>query len=356
MTPNNRLKKLFQNFESGKIDALLVNSWPNVSYLSGFKGAESWILVGPQGLYFITDSRYGEQAQKETKGFQIILRDKKNVFEITRDLVRKLGIKKLGFETNIVTHSFYLNLERSVGKEKLTATSDRVESLREIKDSFEIGQIKKSVTIAVKGYHYVRQTVRPGMKEREVQGRLEHYTKSLGSERPAFDIIIAAGARSSMPHSQTNETIIQDNTLVLVDMGVVFEGYHSDLTRPLFLGKMSALQKKIYSVVWDAQRAGIAKVAPGVAAKDVDAACRTFIQKKGYGEYFGHGTGHGVGLEIHEAPTVSSRSQTILKPGMVITVEPGIYLPGKFGVRIEDMVLVTQNGHEVLTRDLDQPV
>ncbi|MBI3316127.1 MAG: aminopeptidase P family protein, partial [Candidatus Omnitrophica bacterium] len=208
--------------------------------------------------------------------------------------------------------------------------------------------------IAVRGYHYIRQTVRAGMSERDVQGRLEYFTKSLGSEKPAFDIIIAAGPRSSMPHCQSDETLIQKNDMVLVDMGVVAEGYHSDLTRPIFLGKMTPLQKKVTQIVWEAQRAGIRKAKPGVSCREVDRACRRRIEKYGYGRYFGHGTGHGVGLEIHEPPTVSSRSDTVLKPGMVITVEPGIYLAGKFGVRIEDMVLITRNGNEVLTRDLDQ--
>jgi Xaa-Pro aminopeptidase/Xaa-Pro dipeptidase len=231
-----------------------------------------------------------------------------------------------------------------------------VESLREIKDRVEIDLIRQSAKIAVKGFHYVHQNVRPGMTEREIQARLEHYTKTIGSEKPAFDIIVAAGPRASMPHCQSNETKVKSGNLVLLDMGVVYEGYHSDLTRPIFLGKMTPLHREIHSLVWEAQRAGIKKAGPGVPASEVDAACRELIAKRGYGDKFGHGTGHGVGLEIHEAPTVSGRSETILKPGMVITVEPGIYLPGKFGVRIEDMVLITDKGHEVLTSGLDQRV
>ncbi len=350
---NARLKKLFSLFSAAEIEALFISSWPNVTYLSGFKGTESWLFVSAKGLYFITDSRYSEQAEKEAKGFEVILRDKRSVSEIVADLVKKEKIKKLGFESQIVTHSFYMSLVKEVGAEHLRPTSGLVENLREIKDDFEIEQIKKSVSIAVKGYHYVRQIARPGMQERQVQARLEHFTKSLGSERPAFEIIIAAGARSSMPHCQTNQTLVKNNQVLLVDMGVVYEGYHSDLTRPLFLGKMNALYKKIHRIVWEAQRLGIKKAGPGILASAVDAACRDAIARNGYAKYFGHGTGHGVGLEVHEAPTVSSRSKTVLKPGMVITVEPGIYLPGKFGVRIEDMVLITKKGHEVLTRDLD---
>ncbi len=350
---NKRLQAIFHLFDKNKIDGLFVSSWPNVTYLSGFKGTESWIMISPKGLYFITDSRYSEQARQEAKSFEVILRDKKSVSEIALELTNKMKLRRVGFEEAIVTHDFYLALEKQLGKARLVPTRGLVEELRVIKDDFEIKEIRKSAAIAVKGFHYVRQAMRPGMPEREAQGRLEYFTKSIGSEKPAFDIIIASGARSSMPHAQTNQTLIKNNDIVLVDMGVVYEGYHSDLTRPVFLGKMSDSHKKIHDIVFEAQRAGIRNAKAGVRACDVDFVCRDYIRKKGYGEKFGHGTGHGVGLEIHEAPTVSSRSQTVLKPGMVITVEPGIYLPGKFGVRIEDMVLITEKGNEVLTRGLD---
>jgi len=351
---NPRLKRLFTSFKKAGIDALLVSSWPNVSYLSGFKATESWILVSPKGSAFITDSRYVEQAENEAVGFKIHLRDKKSVTEIVAGLVKAWKVRRLGFEAPIVTYSFYGALAKRLGKDKLVPTGNLVESLREIKDAGEIDLIRRSADIAVKGFHYVRHIARPGMKERDLQGRLEHYTKSLGSEKPSFDIIIAAGARASMPHCQTNETRLKNNDMVLVDMGVVYQGYASDLTRPIFLGRMSSLHKKIFDIVWEAQRAGIRKAGPGVTCREVDKACRDYIEKHGYGKRFGHSTGHGVGLEVHESPGVSSRSDTVLKPGMVITVEPGIYLPGKFGVRIEDMVLITTNGNEVLTRDLDK--
>jgi Xaa-Pro aminopeptidase len=351
---NTRLKRLFASFEKAGIDALLVSSWPNVTYLSGFKGTESWVLVSPKARYFITDSRYAEEARKEAPGFEVVLRDKRSVLEIIRDLAGKIGSRRLGFESSVVTHSFFAGLERHLGSDRLRATHDLVEALRLVKDTAEIASLRKSARIAVRGFHYVREIARPGMTEREIQGRLEYFTKSIGAEKPAFDIIIAAGARASMPHAIAGTVKVKNNDMFLVDMGVVADGYHSDLTRPVFLGKMSALQKKIRQIVWEAQRAGIRKAGPGVPASEVDRACRDFIEKRGYGSRFGHGTGHGVGLEIHEAPSVSSRSRTILEPGMVITVEPGIYLPGRVGMRIEDMVLITKKGNEVLTRDLDK--
>lgn len=351
-----RQKKLFALFGRADIDALFVSHAPNVTYLSGFRNDESWIVVSPKGLYFITDSRYAEQAQREAKGFELVLRDKKSVAQIVAEICSGLRVKTLGFEASNVTYSFHQGLEKALGREKLKPTSNLVESLREIKDKYEIDLIRKSAKIAVKGFHYVLQTVRPGMTEREIQARLEHYTKTIGSEKPAFDIIVAAGARASMPHCQSNETRVKSGNLVLLDMGVVYQGYHSDLTRPIFLGRMTPLHRQIHALVWEAQRAGIRKAGPGIPAREVDAACREIISRKGYGDKFGHGTGHGVGLEIHEAPSVSGRSETILKPGMVITVEPGIYLPGQFGVRIEDMVLITEKGSEVLTSGLDQRV
>ena len=350
---NARLKNLFASFPKTGIDALLVSSWPNVTYLSGFKGTESWLLVSPKMRYFITDSRYFEQAEEETQGFEVILRDKKSVTQLVQEFCAQHKVKRLGFEAPIVTYSFYAALEKRLGKPMLKPTTDLVEALRLFKDADEIRCMRKSADIAVKGFHYVKNMARPGMKERDVQGRLEHYTKSLGAEKPSFDIIIASGARASMPHCMTNQTRIKNNDVLLVDMGVVADSYCSDLTRTIFLGKISPLHKKIHGIVWDAQRAGIKKAGPGVKCSEVDAECRRVIDKYGYGHLFGHGTGHGVGLEVHEAPNVSGRSDTVLKPGMVVTVEPGIYLPGKFGVRIEDMVLITEKGKEVLTRGLD---
>ncbi|MBI4353491.1 MAG: aminopeptidase P family protein [Candidatus Omnitrophica bacterium] len=351
---NPRLKKLFDAFPKNRIDGLLVSSWPNVTYLSGFKGTESWAFVSPKGLYLITDSRYAEEAREEAKGFHVVLRDKRGVAEIVKDLAGKGRVRRIGFEAGIVTYDFYRRLAKTAGAKRLTATRGLVEELRVVKDAFETAQIRKSAELAVRGYHYIRKAIRPGMSERDAQGRLEYYTKTLGSEKPAFDLIIASGARSSMPHCRSDETPIRKGGLVLVDMGVVYGGYHSDLTRPVFLGKMTSFQKKIHDLVWHAQRLGIEKAGPGVPAKEVDRVCRKVIEQGGHGDFFGHGTGHGVGLEIHEAPTVSSRSETLLKPGMVITVEPGIYLPGRFGIRIEDMVLITEKGREVLTKGLER--
>lgn len=350
-----RVDRLLGRLEGALADSLLVSSWPNVTYLSGFRGTESWLLVAPQARYFITDSRYAEQARAEAKGFKVILRDTRSVAQIVADLRRKHGWSTVAFEADTVTHFFYLGLERQMGRERLRPTRNLVEGLRLKKDAGEIEKLRRSARIAVEGFRYLSQTLHPGMTELEAQARLEHYTKTIGSEKPAFEIIIAAGERASMPHCQSDRTRIRKDQPVLVDMGVVYEGYHSDLTRPILLGKMNASYRKVNRIVREAQAAGIRRAGPGVPASEVDRACRDWIRRRGYGSYFGHGTGHGVGLEIHEAPSVSASSQTILEPGMVITVEPGIYLPGRLGVRIEDMVLITPKGREVLTEGLDDP-
>ena len=352
-----RLKRLLGGFAAAGIDAFFVSAKENVTYLSGFNNDESFLFLTRGRRYFLTDFRYLEQARKEAIGFRIVLRDERTYPEIVRDLARKEKCAKVGFEASKISYAFYSRLAQALGPNCLVPTAGLVEKLRIRKEPGEIRHLRKAVEVSGAGVRHLASTLAPGMNEKEIQGRLEYQTKMLGAEKPAFDIIIAAGAKSSMPHAVSDErSVVRDEDIVLVDMGVVVGGYHSDLTRCFFLGKIPLLQRKIYDIVLQAQERGIRKVRPGVPAKEVDAACRDFIRHKGYGKLFGHGTGHGVGLEIHEAPTVSGRSAEILEPGMVVTVEPGIYLPDRFGVRIEDMVLVTDKGHEVLTRDIDKRI
>lgn len=353
---NQRLSRLLKKFPELGIDSLFVSCEQNVTYLSGFKNNESFLFITPKKRYFLTDFRYVEQARNEAKGFEVVLRDTQSYSQMVEDLRRKSGAQTVGFEAARIGFGFYTALAKNV-RGKLVPTRDAVESLRIIKDKDEIQKTRKSIEIMALGIRNLRLTTGPGMNEKQVQAKLEYHTKMLGSEKPAFDLIIAAGAKSSMPHAVSDQRgVIQPNDILLVDMGTVYDGYHSDLTRCFFMGKIPPLMRKIYSIVLEAQERGIRKVRPGISAGEVDLACRKYISDKGYGKYFGHSTGHGTGLEIHEAPTVSSRSTEILKPGMIITVEPGIYLPGKFGVRIEDMVLVTPKGHEVLTRDIDKRI
>lgn len=352
---NTRVQKLLPLLKKHQADCLFVNSVPNVTYLSGFRGDDSYLLVTPKKSFFITDSRYGEQARKEIKGFEIIVRNGHSVLELVNLLTSKTKCRRIGFEAQHLPYAFYSQLSKGLtAAKRLVGVSRSVESLRMIKDRNELKRLRESVRIAAKGVRHVRPFFKPGVKELEAVAELEHYTKAQGSEKPAFDIIIAAGRKSSMPHARTNGHRIVRDDMVLLDMGVVYEGYHSDLTRCFFTGKIPLRKKEIYKIVLSAQERAIEKVRPGIQAREIDAACRDYIKSRGYGRYFGHGTGHGVGLQIHEEPYISPRSSQILKPGMVITVEPGIYLPNQFGVRIEDMVLVTEKGFEVLTKDISK--
>lgn len=349
MNTSARLASFGRIFESRSLDAFFLSCEPNVTYLTGYTGTESYAVILPGHRYFLTDFRYVEQARRELKGFTIVLRDKKPYSVMVNEICERHQVRRLGVESGRISFSLYRALSRNCPKTSLVAVPDAVEALRVRKDRTEIAKIRESVDIMRLGMESLAATLAPGMKEREIQAKLEYDTKMYGSQKPAFDIIIAADPNSSMPHAVTGETRVRENDLILVDMGCVYEGYHSDLTRCFFTGRIPPLKQKIYNTVLQAQELGIRKAGPGVKAKDVDLACRDFIEKKGYGKFFGHGTGHGVGLEIHEAPSVSHRSAEVLEPGMVITVEPGIYLPGQFGVRIEDMLLITDRGAEVLT-------
>lgn len=349
---NKRLHKLKALLAQHKLDALCITAEPNVSYISGYAGTESLLLITRDKQYFLTDFRYLEQAQRETKGYQILLKSKLSYPQMIQEIARKNGLKRVGFESQRLSYIFYQQLTTSPNGTEWIAAPALIDTMRMAKDKEEITLIKRAAQISVEGVRLLESKLSSGQKEREIQARLEFDTKMLGAQKPAFDIIIAAGPNSSMPHAITGNTVVQKQDMVLVDMGVVYEGYHSDLTRCFFVGKIPRLHQKVYDIVRKAQELGLKKAKKGVKASDVDKACRDYIDKQGYGKYFGHSTGHGVGLEIHELPNVSMRSQTVLEPGMVVTVEPGIYLPGKFGVRIEDMVLITENGREVLTQAL----
>ncbi|MBP9733865.1 MAG: aminopeptidase P family protein [Candidatus Omnitrophica bacterium] len=344
-----RLERFSNVFEARNIDAFFISCEANVSYLSGYTGTESYAVLLEDKRYFLTDFRYLEQARRELKGFTIVLRDKKPYSVMVREICERHGVRRLGVEAGRISFALHRALSRACMSTSLVPIHDAIEVLRLRKDAGEIAKIRQSVEIMRLGMVSLASSLAPGMKEREIQAKLEYDTKMFGSQKPAFDIIIAADPNSSMPHAVTGETRVRENDLILVDMGCVYEGYHSDLTRCFFTGKIPPLKQKVYNTVLQAQALGIRKAGPGVKAKDVDLACREYIDKKGYGKFFGHSTGHGVGLEIHEGPSVSSRAPEVLEPGMVITVEPGIYLPGQFGVRIEDMLLITDRGAEVLT-------
>lgn len=298
--------------------------------------------------FFLTDSRYTSQAGSETSGYQI--RTYAKPLDEIAALVKQFRIKTLGFESNHLSYDTYLRLRKALPKARVKPAGGIAGRLRAVKDGSEIALIRESAKVLDEGFALVKRLLKPGAVESEIALKIEFRFRARGAEATAFDTIIASGARGALPHGKASRKKIKKGELVVVDMGALKDGYNSDETRTFCVGRAGAEEKKIYKTVLDAQSRAIEMIRPGVKAVDVDAAARGHIAKAGYGKYFGHGLGHGVGLDIHEGPTLSPLSKDVLEEGMVVTVEPGIYVPGLCGVRIEDMALVTRDGCELLTK------
>lgn len=337
------------------IDAFFVTKPENVRYLSGYRGEDAYLLLAKGKRFLITDSRYYLQAKKDVKDFEIVIA-KGPISQAMAGLSAKLKLKKIGFES---AHLTYLNHERIAGKfaaadVELLPLLDVVEGMREIKDETEIALIKDSVAILENAVLYFETMLKPGLSENDLASKTEYFIRAASREWASFEIIVASGPNSAFPHARPSDRIIKPNDMVLLDLGVSYGGYKSDLTRVFFLGKINVKQKKIYGIVKEAQRRSIKAIKPGAKISEIDGIARGFINDKGFGRRFGHSLGHGIGLEVHEGPSISSRNHAEIKPGMVFTVEPAVYLPNWGGIRIEDMVLVTKKGCKVLTDDIDK--
>ena len=342
-----RLKILQKKLSAEKLDALLVSRSINISYLTGFRGDDSWLLVTRDKPFLITDFRYKEEVKRTAPQVELCITDGP-IYESACKIVQRVRVKRLGFESRWLSYAFWEKLRDISHGTGLVPVKDTVESLREIKDSSEIALIKKAVSITRKAFEYLEGILKQGISERELAIELDYFLKRSGARKGAYDIIVASGINSSLPHAPVTNKKLMPHEPVLVDMGVDYEGYISDLTRVFFLGKMDAIATKIYKIVFEAQRRAINKIKPGIKISSIDKAAREYIEKKGYGKFFGHAVGHGVGMEVHEKPHVSMRNDKELVPGMVFTVEPAIYLPKWGGIRIEDMAIVTEKGCEVL--------
>jgi Xaa-Pro aminopeptidase len=344
-----RLANLRQQLHRRKLDALLVTCRENIRYLCGFTGTSGMLLVNTQKLFLLTDSRYALQAGIEAKDAQLRLAG--NPFDQLPELLEELKSARLGFEPEHIYYDSYHKLNDICRQHNIEIIPSRqfVAELRQTKDIGEIEQIKQAVAIAENAFCKTLKLLTSGLSEREFALELEVALKRLGSARLPFEIIVASGERSAMPHGIASDKSILPGELLVIDFGASFKDYNSDITRTLLLGEPSQRQQEIYNVVYEAQNRAIAGIRPGISAYEIDKIAREVIDKAGYGEYFGHGTGHGVGLMVHEQPVINRESKSQLAPGMVFTIEPGIYLPGIGGVRIEDMVLVTDTGCDVLT-------
>ncbi len=325
---------------------LVVSNISNVRYLSGFSGSTAWLLAGRETTTLITDFRYKEQAEGEVyKGIEIKI-DTKEPLGVICDMAP--GLKgKVGFEAGSLTYAAYEKLRSSAGG--LTPAEGLVEELRKTKDANEIASISKAAAIADSVFGEIVGEIRQGLSEVDVAARIDFLLRKRSSEVPAFKTIVASGAHASLPHATPTARIIRGGDVVKMDYGAIWDGYCSDMTRTVVMGKASDKVKEVYGIVLEAQERAIAGIRPGAACREIDKIARDHIEAEGYGENFGHGLGHGVGLEVHEGPRLSKKSDEALKIGNVVTVEPGIYIPGWGGIRIEDMVVVTEDGCDVLT-------
>lgn len=326
--------------------AALVTDEISIFYFTGFPHSEGYLMITPDNSYLLVDFRYIEAAQNTVKSSEVVIFS--NPFETINNLISANNTEEILLEADKITVSAFRTMQKEI-KAELTGDdklSQFIKDLRIIKSADEIEKLKTAQNIAEKAYLEVLNMVKPGITERQIALELEYLMKKNGAEKIAFDLITVTGKKTSLPHGVPTDVEVRNGDFVTFDIGAVYEGYHSDMTRTVAVGEVSDKKRQIYDIVLKSHLAGLDAVRAGVSGFDVDKVCRDIIKDAGYGEFFGHGTGHGVGLEIHEEPRVSPKGETILKSGMIITVEPGIYLPDEFGVRIEDTVLVTDNGYE----------
>lgn len=342
-----KLAKLRSNFSHAGIDGLLITSPYNRRYMANFTGTAGVVLISAERAQFITDFRYVEQAAKQCVGFEVVQHTGTIIDEVAEQ-VKNLGIQKLGFEAEYLTFSSFQVYEKAIAAE-LVPVSGIIEKLRLIKTDAEIKILKEAADIADAAFKHIIEFIRPGKTELEVANELEFFMRKAGATSSSFDTIVASGLRSALPHGVASDKVIEKGDFVTLDYGAYYKGYVSDITRTVAVGEPSAKLKEIYDIVLEAQLRGMNGFKPGMTGKEADALTRDYIAEKGFGEYFGHSTGHGIGLEVHEGPALSVRSDIVLEPGMIVTCEPGIYIPGLGGVRIEDDTMITADHNEALT-------
>ncbi|MFZ1137886.1 MAG: Xaa-Pro peptidase family protein [Candidatus Sulfotelmatobacter sp.] len=348
-----RQKKLQQHLATTRFDALLISHLPNIRYLCGFTGSAGLLLVEEAGSVFFTDVRYDTQAHEEVKAAKVVIARK----ALLAGLGEWLGGRRKrarGWTIGIEAEHFTIAEKKRLTQVRpsgvrLKDAPSVVERARMVKDGDELNRIRAAVALGAKLFDRTLEVLRPGVKETEVAGEMEYAARRGGAEEMSFPTIIASGARSALPHGRASDQPIAAGGFVVCDFGVILEGYCSDQTRTVWVGIATDEARRAYEAVRESQQAAIDAARPGDPVGAVDEAARKVLRKAGLGRYFTHSTGHGVGLEIHEAPRVADGQREILQPGMVITIEPGVYFPGKWGVRIEDMIAVTASGCEVLT-------
>lgn len=347
--PAARLKRLKQSLRKEKVEGVLVTNFTNVTYLTGFTGDDSYLLVTLDGEVLLSDPRYTTQLEEECPGLKLQIREPgEPMLEAVAQQLKKHGLKRVAIEAGSMTVGLLEKLAEAAPIE-FVACHGLVEKLRICKDKPEIEATRVAAVHARRAFEVVRAGITPEATEQDLAAELEYQARRFGASGLSFTPIVAVGDRAALPHARPTDRRIEADDFVLFDWGTNSGHYMSDITRMVVTGKLTAKFKKIYQIVLKAQMAAIDAIKPGMACEAVDAVARKIITKAGYGKEFGHGLGHGTGLEIHEAPRLARNQKTKLEAGMIVTVEPGIYLPGWGGIRIEDDILVTKNGYEVLT-------
>lgn len=319
-------------------ECVFISSYPNIFYYSGFTSEDAYLIISHDKNIIITDSRYTVQAKEQCPEFSLF-----NICEGFEEIFKNISSTDVLYEEKDVSVGFYINLKKQLCEKNFVPASDRISSFRQNKDVSEIKKIQEAERMADEAFSYILNIIKPGMKELEVASELEYFMRKNGASRLSFETVAASGVRSAMPHGTASEKIIQKGELLTLDFGCVLDGYCSDITRTVAIGNISAKEKEIYDIVLKAQNEALSKMRIGMKCSDIDKLSRDIIADSGYGDNFGHSLGHSVGIQIHESPNFSSKSEAIFENGHVITVEPGIYLEGLGGVRIEDVVAALDN-------------
>lgn len=344
----NRVEKVLALLRAKELDACLLKGMDNIFYLTGFRGSEGTLLVTKGDIYLLTDFRYITYAQEVTQGVKVVeVRDKNNTLQ---GICSQHGIQRLGFDSVHTPFFVYKRWLETVKDVEFVPLDDGIEEIRKNKEPEEIDKIVKAIETATRAFTEVFQGIRPGQTEKEIANSLDFAMRRLGAEGPSFPTIVASGPRAALPHAEPTDKKIQDGEMVIIDFGAQVNGYCSDETCTLSIGEVNGKMQDIYAIVSKAKQLALEKARAGVSIKEVDMVVRGYIDEAGYGDFFRHGTGHGVGIAVHETPAINSNGEGLLEEGMVVTLEPGIYIPNLGGVRLEDMVLISASSPRMLTR------